>query len=147
MNSKKNPKPLIPLLGSPTNKRAKLDVSEGFKEGDELRLTKPVLRYKTGTVLPVLGFCLDVDVDGTPYCLRAYVPGKGTTYAGRQASRFRTALQKEVWFGGMRSLYFTELDVTDHAESIRLHRETGAVVIPMYDYDRLGIDTTTRKAA
>ncbi|MDO7877350.1 hypothetical protein Q5H93_21575 [Hymenobacter sp. ASUV-10] len=147
MNSKKNPKPLIPLLGSPVNKRAKLDVSEGFKEGDMLVLTGRVLSFRAGTVLPVLGYCLDMDVDGTPYCLRAYVPGKRTTYAGRQASRFRTALQQEVWFGGMRSLYFTELDVTDHAEAIRLQRETGAIVIPMYDYDRLGIDTTTQKAA
>lgn len=91
--SKKHPKPLIPPLGSPTNKRAKLDVSEGFKEGDLLHLAAPVLGYPAGTVLPVLGYCRDEDVDGTPYCLRAYVPGKGTTYAGRQASRFRTALQ------------------------------------------------------
>ena len=142
---KKHPLPLIPPLGTPKNKRAGQPVADGFRDGDLLHLTASVHDYPKGTVLPILGFCLDTEVDGTPYCLRAYVPGRGTTYAGRQASRFRTALQQEQWFGGIRPLYFTEIDITDHAEALRLERVTEAVVIPMYDYSAL--DLPTRKAA
>ncbi|MBH8558971.1 hypothetical protein [Hymenobacter negativus] len=140
----KNKPSLIPELGSPQNKRTRLSVAAGFTETDLLHLTAPVLDFPKGTVLPVLGYCIDEEVDGTPYCVRAYVPGRGTTFAGRQASRFRTALQREVWFGGIRPLFFTEIDVTDHAEALRLERVVEAVVIPMYDYR--GFDTL-RKAA
>jgi hypothetical protein len=126
--------PLIPLLASPGNKRPSLPVAAGFTDGDLLHLTAPVLDFPKGTVLPVLGYCIDEEVDGTPYCVRAYVPGRGTTFSGRQASRFRTALQREVWFGGLRPLFLTEIDVTDHAEALRLERIVEAVVIPMYDY-------------
>jgi hypothetical protein len=133
---------LIPLLASPGHKKPSLSVAAGFTENDLLHLAAPVLDFPTGMVLPVL---IDEEVDGTPYCVRAYVPGRGTTFAGRQASRFRTALQREVWFGGIRPLFFTELDVTDHAEALRLERVVEAVVIPMYDYR--GMDTPMRKAA
>ena len=142
----KTPKPsLIPLLASPGKKKPDLAVSAGFTETDLLHLTGPVLDFPKGTVLPVLGYCIDEEVDGTPYCVRAYVPGRGTTFAGRQASRFRTALQREVWFGGIRPLFFTEIDVTDHAEALRLERVVEAVVIPMYDYS--GLVSPLRKAA
>ena len=141
----KTPKPsLIPLLASPGKKKPDLSIAGGFTDGDLLHLTGPVLDFPKGTVLPVLGYCIDEEVDGTPYCVRAYVPGRGTTFAGRQASRFRTALQREVWFGGVRPLFLTEIDVTDHAEALRLERIVEAVVIPMYDYR--GLDTL-RKAA
>jgi hypothetical protein len=139
---KKPPLPLIPLLASPKNKRARLNVAAGFQDTDMLHLIAPVLDFPKGTILPVLGYCIDEELDGTPYCVRAYVPGRGTTYAGRQASRFATALQKEKWFGGIRPLYFTEIDVTDHADALRLERVTEAVVIPMYNYAVLGVSTS-----
>jgi hypothetical protein len=105
----------------------------------------PSTGLSSGTVLPVLGYCINEKVDGTPYCVRAYVPGRGTTFAGRQASRFRTALQREVWIGGIRPLFFSEINITDQAEALRLERVVEAVVIPMYDYR--GLDSPMRKAA
>jgi hypothetical protein len=142
---KKAASSLIPLLRGPKKRRPELSVAQGFTDGDLLHLTGPVLGYEAGTVLPVLAFCIDEELDGTPYCVRAYVPGKGTTYAGCQAARFRTALQKEQWFGGIRPLYFTEVDVTDHADMLRLERVSEAIIIPMYDYASLGV--ATAKAA
>ncbi|WP_460500745.1 hypothetical protein, partial [Hymenobacter agri] len=79
----KPPKPsLIPLLASPGHKKPSLSVAAGFTDTDLLHLVAPVLDFPAGTVLPVLGYCIDEEVDGTPYCVRAYVPGRGTTFAG-----------------------------------------------------------------
>jgi hypothetical protein len=136
---------LTPLLALPGQQELSLPVAAGFTENDLLRLAAPVLDFPSGTVLPVLGYCINEKVDGTPYCVRAYVPGRGTTFAGRQASRFRTALQREVWIGGIRPLFFSEINITDQAEALRLERVVEAVVIPMYDYR--GLDSPMRKAA
>lgn len=138
----KPPKPsLIPLLALPGHQKPSLLVAAGFTATALLHLMGPVGDFPAGTVLPVPGYCIDEEVDGSPYCVRAY--GRGTTFAGWPARRFRTALQCELWFGGMRPLFFTEVDVTDHAEALRLERVVEAV-IPMYDYCGTG---TMRKAA
>lgn len=131
----KPPKPsVITMLASPGHKTPSLSVATGFTETDRLHLTDPALEFSKGTVLPVPGYCINEEMDGTPFCIRAYVPGRGATFTRWQANCFRTALQREAWFNGLRPLFFTEADITAHAETLRLERVVEAVTIPIYDY-------------
>jgi hypothetical protein len=121
---------------------------DSFRDGDLIHLLAEVARRPAGTVLPVLGQNACYDAQGNLWRLLAYVPASPeecTTYAGRQASRFPEAGQLERWFGGVH-MRFTEIDITDSAESLALERCTEAVVIPMYPANQLG-RPALRKAA
>ena len=127
-------KPLLPPLASVLKGEKPIALTEGFQPGDLLHLLADVVGRPAGTVLPVLGYCLCVDAQGQPYALRAYVPlspAFATTYAGREAARFPEPGQQERWLGGVQ-LYFTELDLTDHAHELRLERIGGGILIAMY---------------
>jgi hypothetical protein len=125
------PAPLIPSLPCSDRAREKHLVADGFRDGDLLYLLAGIGDWPAGTVLPVLGFCVCHDVNYQPYALRAYVPGRATTYSGREAARFPAALQTEMWLGSI-PMYFTEIDITDHADALALRRISEAVVIEMY---------------
>ncbi|MGI4867830.1 MAG: hypothetical protein ACRYFZ_28190 [Janthinobacterium lividum] len=127
-------KPLLPPLVSALKGEKPIPLTEGLLEGDLLHLKAPVAGRPKGTVLPVLGYCLCVDAQGQPYALRAYVPlcpEYATTYAGREAARFPEPGQRERWLGGIQ-LYFSEIDLTDHAHELALERRREALVIAMY---------------
>lgn len=127
-------KPLLPLLLSALKGEKPISLLDGLREGDLLHLLSALLGWPKGTVLPILGYCLCVDAQGQPYALRAYLPlstVQGTTYAGREAARFPEPGQQERWFGGVQ-MRFTELDLTDHADELRLERRREALVVQMY---------------
>ena len=127
-------KPLLPPLASALKGEKPISLLDGFQPGDLLHLLAEVVGRPAGTVLPVLGYCLCVDAQGQPYALRAYVPlspAFATTYAGREAARFPEPGQQERWLGGVQ-MYFTEVDMTDHAHELRLERRREALVIAMY---------------
>jgi hypothetical protein len=127
-------KPLLPALPSTLKGEKPISLTEGFQPGDLLHLLAELVGRPTGTVLPVLGYCLCRDAQGQPYALRAYVPlspAFATTYAGREAARFPEPGQVERWLGGVQ-MYFTELDLTDHAHELKLERRREALVIQMY---------------
>jgi hypothetical protein len=127
-------KPLLPALPSALKGEKPISLTEGFQPGDLLHLLAELVGRPTGTVLPVLGYCLCRDAQGQPYALRAYVPlcpAFATTYAGREAARFPEPGQVERWLGGVQ-MYFTELDLTDHAHELKLERRREALVIQMY---------------
>lgn len=127
-------KPLLPPLTSAVKGEKPIPLTEGFQPGDLLHLLAEVVGRPAGTVLPVLGYCLCFDGQGQAYALRAYVPlspAFATTYAGREAARFPEPGQQERWLGGVQ-MYFTELDLTDHAHELRLERRREALVIQMY---------------
>lgn len=126
-----SPAPLIPALPCSERAREKHAVADGFRDGDLLHLLKPVGDWPAGTVLPVLGYCLCQDVNFHGYALRAYVPGRSTTYSGREAARFPAALQEEHWLGSI-PMVFAEIDITDHADALALSRVSEAIVIEMY---------------
>jgi hypothetical protein len=95
---------LLPSVASALKGEKPITLAEGLQEGDLLHLKAPLLGRPKGTVLPVLGYCLCFDAQGQPYALRAYVPlcpAQGTTYAGREASRFPEPGQRERagWVG------------------------------------------------
>jgi hypothetical protein len=123
--------PLVPNLPCAMKARVKHNISSGFQNGDLLHLGKEAAGYPAGTVLPVLGYCLCQDVNYDAYAVRAYVPGHGTTWSGREAQRFPTAIQEEKLFDAIPML-FTEIDITDCADALTLQRIHEAVVIPMY---------------
>ncbi|RZK44855.1 MAG: hypothetical protein EOO61_02290, partial [Hymenobacter sp.] len=127
-------KPLLPPLRSALKGEKPILLTDGLLEGDLLHLKAPVAGRPTGTVLPVLGYCLCVDAQGQPYALRAYVPlcpEYATTYAGREAARFPEPGQRERWLGSIQ-LYFSEIDLTDHAHELALERRREGLVIAMY---------------
>jgi hypothetical protein len=127
-------KPLLPPLPSALKGEKPIPLTEGLLEGDLLHFKAPVAGRPKGTVLPVLGYCLCVDAQGQPYALRAYVPlcpEYATTYAGREAARFPEPNQRERWLGSIQ-LYFSEIDLTDHAHELALERRREALVIAMY---------------
>jgi hypothetical protein len=127
-------KPLLPLLASALKGEKPILLTEGLLPGDLLHLKATVAGRPKGTVLPVLGYCLYFDAQGQPYALRAYVPlcpEGATTYAGREAARFPEPGQQERWLGGVQ-MYFTELDLTDHAHELALERRREGLVIAMY---------------
>jgi hypothetical protein len=123
-------KPLLPPLASALKGEKPLSLFDGFREGDLLHLKAEVAGRPKGTVLPVLGYCLCIDAQGQPYALRAYVP-LCPEYAGREAARFPEPNQRERWLGGIQ-LYFSELDLTDHAHELALERRREGLVIAMY---------------
>jgi hypothetical protein len=127
-------KSLLPPLPSALKGEKPIPLTEGLLEGDMLHFKAPVAGRPKGTVLPVLGYCLCVDAQGQPYALRAYVPlcpEYATTYAGREAARFPEPNQRERWLGGIQ-LYFSEIDLTDHAHELALERRREGLVIAMY---------------
>jgi hypothetical protein len=127
-------KSLLPPLASALKGEKPIPLTEGLLEGDLLHLKAPVAGRPKGTVLPVLGYCLCIDAQGQPYALRAYVPlcpEYATTYAGREAARFPEPNQRERWLGGIQ-LYFSEIDLTDHAHELALERRREGLVIAMY---------------
>jgi hypothetical protein len=127
-------KPLLPPLPSALKGEKPIPLTEGLLEGDLLHFKAPVAGRPKGTVLPVLGYCLCVDAQGQPYALRAYVPlcpEFATTYAGREAARFPEPNQRERWLGSIQ-LYFSEIDLTDHAHELALERRREGLVIAMY---------------
>ena len=127
-------KPLLPPLPSALKGEKPIPLTEGLLEGDLLHFKAPIAGRPQGTVLPVLGYCLCLDAQGQPYALRAYVPlcpEYATTYAGREAVRFPEPNQRERWLGGIQ-LYFSELDLTDHAHELALERRREGLVIAMY---------------
>ena len=127
-------KPLLPFLKGALNPKLPYSVEDGFQEGDLLHLLGEVAGRPAGTVWPVLGQCRCCDPAGHCWRLLAYVPASAsdcTTYFGRTASRFPEAGQLERWFAGVQ-MRFTEIDITDWAESLALERQTEAVVIQMY---------------
>lgn len=127
-------KPLLPPLPSALKGEKPICLTDGFREGDLLHLKAEVAGRPKGTVLPVLGYCLCLDAQGQVHALRAYVPlcpGYATTYAGREAARFPEPNQRERWLGSIQ-LYFSELDLTDHAHELALERRREGLVIAMY---------------
>ena len=127
-------KSLLPPLPSALKGEKPIPLTEGLLEGDLLHFKAPIAGRPQGTVLPVLGYCLCLDAQGQPYALRAYVPlcpEYATTYAGREAVRFPEPNQRERWLGGIQ-LYFSELDLTDHAHELALERRREGLVIAMY---------------
>lgn len=127
-------KPLLPLLASALKGEKPILLTEGLLPGDLLHLKAEVAGRPKGTVLPVLGYCLCLDAQGQPYALRAYVPlcpAQATTYAGREAARFPEPGQQERWLGSVQ-LFFTELDLTDHAHELALERRREGLLIQMY---------------
>jgi hypothetical protein len=127
-------KSLLPALASALKGEKPILLTEGLLEGDLLHCKAPVAGRPKGTVLPVLGYCLCVDAQGQPYALRAYVPlcpEYATTYAGREAARFPEPNQRERWLGSIQ-LYFSEIDLTDHAHELALERRREGLVIAMY---------------
>jgi hypothetical protein len=125
---------LLPSVASALKGEKPITLAEGLQEGDLLHLKAPLLGRPTGTVLPVLGYCLCFDAQGQPYALRAYVPlcpEYATTYAGREAARFPEPGQRERWLGSIQ-LYFSEIDLTDHAHELALERRREGLVIQMY---------------
>jgi hypothetical protein len=82
--------------------------------------------------LDVVGQCLCRDANGEAWRLLAYVApsdGEFTSYADRQAARFPEAGQMERWFGSI-YLFFTEIDITDHADELALERCVPTVAAP-----------------
>ncbi|MGI4871361.1 MAG: hypothetical protein ACRYFX_09300 [Janthinobacterium lividum] len=131
-------KPLLPFLKGALTPKVPYSVEDGFRTGDLLHLLAEVAGRPAGTVLPVLGQCRCPDAHGRAWRLLAYVPASPTdctTYAGRQASRFPEAGQVERWFAGVQ-MRFTEIDITDWADSLALERQTEAIVIQMYPTHR-----------
>ncbi|TPG66096.1 hypothetical protein [Hymenobacter nivis] len=128
-------KPLLPSLRSALMPKEALSLADGFQAGDLLHLAAAVAHRPTGTVLPVLGQCRCLDAQGRAWRLLAYVPASPqecTTYSGRTARRFPEEGQQEQWFGTLPAMLFTEIDVTDYAEALRLERCVEAKVIAMY---------------
>lgn len=127
-------KPLLPALPSAVPGEKPIALADGFEPGDLLHLQAELVGRPAGTVLPVLGYCLCLDGQGQPYALRAYLPlspAFATTYGGREAVRFPEPGQQERWFNGVQ-MFFTELDITDHAHELLLERRREALVVQMY---------------
>jgi hypothetical protein len=125
---------MLPPLRGALDPKERFDLSEGPHEDDLVHLLAEVAGRPAGTIWTPLGFCLCCDEAGQPYQLRLYVPlspGHATTYAGREASRFPVPGQVERWFRGVH-MRFTEVDVTDYADSLALERISGGIVVPMY---------------
>jgi hypothetical protein len=125
------PAPLVPRLCCIRRANGKFDLSDGFHPTDRLHVTRACEGFDAGTILPVLGYCRCYDDEGITYVVRAYVPGCGTTVAGREAVRFPTAHQQEEIFVALPP-FITELDVTELADHLAMERLHEAVVIPMY---------------
>jgi hypothetical protein len=124
-------RPLLPRLPCARRAKDRYGIADGLHPTDRLHVTAPCEGYDAGTILPVLGYNLYLDAQGDTYAVHAYVPGYGTTAAGRQALRFPSPMQQEVLFQELPA-FLTELDLTDHADSLALERLHEAVVIPMY---------------
>jgi hypothetical protein len=121
-------KPLIPALRSalPGQRTLTFDLSAGFEPTDKLHiLHETIAGHLAGSVVPVLGQRLSRETPTSPpYALVAYVPVSPTVciaYAERSAAHFEVDQHIERWFGGVQ-LYFAEIDITDHAESLALER-------------------------
>jgi hypothetical protein len=113
-------------------RRTLFSLDTGFELGDQLHLKADIAGHLKGSVVPVLGQCLSRETPlGPPYALVAYVPASATvcvTYAERPAAHFEVGQHVERWFNGVQ-LYFAEIDVTDHAESLALERSMIATTI------------------
>ena len=121
-------KPLLPALPSalPDQRNLTFDLSAGFEPVDRLHiLNETIAGHLAGSVVPVLGHCLSRETPTSPpYALVAYVPVSPTVciaYAERSAAHFEADQHIERWFAGVQ-LYFAEIDITDHAESLALER-------------------------
>lgn len=135
--------PLVPPIKCALSRGERHDLATGFRAGDVLHLTADAEGHCKGAALPVLGFCLEEEADGTTYALRAYVAG-ATPYDQRQAARFPVPLQQERWFGETRPAAIAEIDVTDYP-GLRLERAAEAKIIPMYS--AAAAQAVRRKAA
>jgi len=127
-------KPLIPALHSalPGQRNTLHDVSSGFQPQHPVLLTlAPIAGHAANLTLNVLGQCLSRETPDSPaYALVAYVAPSATervAYTNRSAARFEVGQHTERWFAGVQ-LYFTEIDITDYADSLRL--EYLAPVVP-----------------
>lgn len=123
--------PLVPRLSCARRPRERYDLTVGFHATDRLHVLRACQGFDAGTILPVLGYCLYLDGRGDTYAVHAYVPGYGTTAAGREAERFPAVHQQEVLFTPLPP-FITEIDVTEWADCLALERLHEAVVIPMY---------------
>ena len=119
-------KPLIPALHSalPGQHNVLHDVSSGFQpQYPVLHTLVPIAGHPANLTLNVLGQCLSRETPDSPaYALVAYVSPSATervAYINRSAARFEVGQHTERWFAGVQ-LYFTEIDITDHADSLRL---------------------------
>ncbi|MGI4862397.1 MAG: hypothetical protein ACRYFZ_00625 [Janthinobacterium lividum] len=117
---------LLPTLPDLFNKRVRHLITD-LQAGDNLHPTSKLLGFPKGYTLPIYGYCALYDADGQPYQVRAYVrplsfEQKGVVASSeREAVRFRFDNQREVWFGE-RLMYLLEIDLTDHADCLRLER-------------------------
>jgi hypothetical protein len=108
-------------------------LTDGFREGDLLHLKAQVAGRPKGTVLPVLGYCLRRCPGPAPRLtgLRAALP-RVRHHLRRPRSRpLPGAKQRERWLGSIQ-LYFSEIDLTDHAHELVLERRREGLVIAMY---------------
>ena len=117
---------LIPTLTDAIDKRVSHPVAE-LMPGDQLHLKAKALGFPKGAVLPIYGYCALFDENGCAYCITAYVRPTGgagqqmVAYSERDAVRFRFESQKEQWFGSV-LMYLVPIDLTDHAEILKLER-------------------------
>ncbi|GAA4501341.1 hypothetical protein GCM10023172_23020 [Hymenobacter ginsengisoli] len=119
-------KPLIPALHSalPGQYNILHDVSNGFQpQHPVLHTLIPIAGHPANLALNILGQCLSRETPDSPaYALVAYVAPSATervAYTNRSAARFEVGQHIERWFAGVQ-LYFTEIDITDYADSLRL---------------------------
>jgi hypothetical protein len=128
-------KPLLPALPSAVRGEKPIALFDGgFLPGDLVHVKADLSGWPANTVLPVLGQNACYDAQGHIWRLVAYLPlsrAFATTYAGRDAARFPEPGQRESWFSGVQ-MYFTELDITDHAHELALERRREAMVIQLY---------------
>lgn len=118
-----NPAPLVPTLPDVADKRLRHQLAD-LRGGDQFHFTARALGFPKGAVVPAYGKCVYYDPEtGQPYAVTAYVRGgsEAVPYAERQAVKYRTAHQKEQWFGSV-LLFLTEIDLTDYADVLRLER-------------------------
>lgn len=124
------PSPLVPTLADVSVKRLRHSITD-LRGGDQLHLKAPLHGFPKGAVLPIYGFCVCRDAAGNAYEARAYVRGSATAYHNREAVRFPAEHQTEQWFGAF-LLYLVEIDLTDHADCLRLERQPAPLVQLLY---------------
>ena len=116
---------LVPTLTDLFNKRLKHPATD-LQPGDSLHLTAPILGFPKGRKVAIYGYCVQFDTQGFAYSAVAYVRPDGLSehavaYSEREAGRYPTDAQRELWFGSV-LMYLTEIDLTDYADCLRLER-------------------------
>jgi hypothetical protein len=136
--------PALPDALAPGKRKPLHSVATGFGPATKLHLVHALAGHDAGTALDVIGQCLCRDANGEAWRLLAYVAPSAsefTSYADRQAARFPEAGQMECWFGSV-YLFFTEIDITDHAESLLLELgtvEAEATITPHFYQPATGL--------